>query len=46
MDSKIHAPDQRTGQDKTRCQLQAFKDGMCDVVYSSAPKPYYYRAKK
>ena len=35
------------GQDKTDSVASfRFQDGMCDVVYSSAPKPYHYRAEK
>ncbi|MBC5731943.1 AAA domain-containing protein [Pseudoflavonifractor hominis] len=35
------------GQDKTDSVASfRFQDGMCEVVYSSAPKPYHYRAEK
>ena len=35
------------GQDKTDSVASfRFQDGMCDVVYSSAPKAYHYRAEK
>lgn len=35
------------GQDKTDSVASfRFQDGMCEVIYSSAPKPYHYRAEK
>lgn len=35
------------GQDKTDSVNSCrFQDGMCEVVYSSSPKPYRYRAEK
>lgn len=35
------------GQDKTDPVASfRFQDGMCEVIYSSAPKPYHYRAEK
>ena len=35
------------GQDKTDSVASfRFQDGMCEVVYSSSPKPYHYRAEK
>lgn len=35
------------GQDKTDSVASfRFQDGMCEVVYSSSPKPYHYRSEK
>ena len=35
------------GQDKTDSVASfRFQDGMCEVVYSSSPKPYRYQAQK
>ena len=35
------------GKDKTDSVASFhFQDGMCEVIYSSSPKPYHYRAEK